>query len=176
MALTRKRRVFVAEYLRCWNATEAAKRAGYSERTAYSQGQRLLKNVEVAGLIRERLAEKAMGADEALTRLSEQARAEYAAYLRPSGSVDLDRLLEDGNGHLVKGTRWDRQGNLIVEFYDAQSALALIGRHHKLFTDNVEHHGRIELDVGSAREELERRIAALAERARAQGVPGEPER
>jgi phage terminase small subunit len=29
------------------NATRAAKEAGYSERTAYSQGQRLLKNVEI---------------------------------------------------------------------------------------------------------------------------------
>lgn len=33
------------------NATQAAIRAGYSEKTAYSQGQRLLKNVEVAEAI-----------------------------------------------------------------------------------------------------------------------------
>lgn len=38
---------FIAEYLREPNATKAAKLAGYSEKTAYSQGQRLLKNVEV---------------------------------------------------------------------------------------------------------------------------------
>jgi phage terminase small subunit len=39
--------VFAAEYVKDWNATQAAQRAGYSAKTAYSQGQRLLKNVEV---------------------------------------------------------------------------------------------------------------------------------
>lgn len=39
---------FVQEYLIDLNATQAAIRAGYSEKTAYSQGQRLLKNVEIA--------------------------------------------------------------------------------------------------------------------------------
>ncbi len=174
MALTKKRRAWVEEYLQCWNATEAARRVGYKHPN--NQGPRLLLDVGIQALIQQRLREKAMSADEVLTRLAEQARAEHAAYLLADGSVDLDRLLADGKGHLVKGMRWDRAGNLIVEFYDAQSALALIGRHYKLFTDNVEHHGRIELDVGSAREELERRIAALAGRAGADSVSGEPER
>lgn len=35
------------------NATRAAEAAGYSGKTAYSQGQRLLRNVEVAAYIRE---------------------------------------------------------------------------------------------------------------------------
>lgn len=35
------------------NATQAAKDAGYSAKTAYSQGQRLLKHVDVVRLIRE---------------------------------------------------------------------------------------------------------------------------
>lgn len=42
---------FVDEYLTDSNATQAAKRAGYSERTAYSHGQRLLKHVEIAAAI-----------------------------------------------------------------------------------------------------------------------------
>ena len=48
MALTPKQAQFVAEYLIDLNATQAAIRSGYSEKTAYSMGQRLLKNVEVA--------------------------------------------------------------------------------------------------------------------------------
>lgn len=47
MALTPKQDRFVAEYLVDLNATQAAIRAGYSQKTAYSMGQRLLKNVEV---------------------------------------------------------------------------------------------------------------------------------
>ena len=44
---TLKRQVFAKEYLVDRNATQAAIRSGYSERTAYSQGSRLLKHVEV---------------------------------------------------------------------------------------------------------------------------------
>lgn len=45
--LTPKQARFVAEYQLDANATQSAIRAGYSEHTAYSQGQRLLKHVEV---------------------------------------------------------------------------------------------------------------------------------
>ena len=45
--MTEKRKRFAEEYLFDFNATQAAIRAGYSERTAYSIGQRLLKDVEV---------------------------------------------------------------------------------------------------------------------------------
>src|SRR5690606_24873160 len=45
--LTPKQAAFAREYLVDLNATQAAIRAGYSEKTAYSQGQRLLKNAEV---------------------------------------------------------------------------------------------------------------------------------
>lgn len=51
--LTDKQQRFVDEYLLDLNATQAAIRAGYSEKTAYSQGQRLLKNVEAQKAIQE---------------------------------------------------------------------------------------------------------------------------
>ena len=51
--LTDKQRVFVNEYLIDLNATQAAIRAGYSEKTAYSMGQRLLKKVEVQNALQE---------------------------------------------------------------------------------------------------------------------------
>lgn len=47
MALTQKQRLFVEEYIIDFNATQAAIKAGYSKKTAYSIGQRLLKNVEI---------------------------------------------------------------------------------------------------------------------------------
>lgn len=45
--LSPKKMIFVTEFIRCNNATKAAIAAGYSEKTAYSQGSRLLKDVEV---------------------------------------------------------------------------------------------------------------------------------
>lgn len=50
--MTHRQTIFISEYLKTGNATEAAKAAGYAERTAYSTGQRLLKNVEIAKAIK----------------------------------------------------------------------------------------------------------------------------
>ena len=50
--MNHKRSRFISEYLLSGNATEAARKAGYSRKTAYSQGQRLLKNVEVMNEIK----------------------------------------------------------------------------------------------------------------------------
>lgn len=55
-----KQERFVHEYLQDFNATQAAIRAGYSPKTAYSQGHRLLKDVEVEAAIkagRERISQ-----------------------------------------------------------------------------------------------------------------------
>ena len=46
-SLTLRRQKFVSEYVETGNATQAARLAGYSARTAYSQGSRLLTFVEV---------------------------------------------------------------------------------------------------------------------------------
>lgn len=53
--LTEQRRRFAEEYLVDQNATQAAIRAGYSPRTAYSSGARLLRDVEVRELIQQGL-------------------------------------------------------------------------------------------------------------------------
>jgi phage terminase small subunit len=55
--LTDKQSAFIAEFMVDKNATAAAKRAGYSKKTAYSQGQRLLKNVEIKSLVNQKLTE-----------------------------------------------------------------------------------------------------------------------
>ncbi len=51
--LNNQQKCFLKYYLgdACFNATEAAKKAKYSEKTAYSQGQRLLKHVEIKKII-----------------------------------------------------------------------------------------------------------------------------
>src|SRR5262245_16594986 len=47
-ALNPKQQAFVRCYLLCFNATEAAKQAGYSEGSAHVTGTRLLANAKVA--------------------------------------------------------------------------------------------------------------------------------
>jgi phage terminase small subunit len=134
VALNRKRRVFVEEYLRTWNASEAARRAGYAH--PGSQGHRLLKTVEVEAEIQRRLNELKMGADEVLIRLSEMARADISEFITPSGGIDWAKVREQG--YLVKKVRHNFGKNSEIELHDAQSALQLIGKHHKLFTESIE--------------------------------------
>jgi len=49
--LSGKRALFVAEYLKDRNATQAAIRAGYSEATAKQQGSRLLTRVDIRAAV-----------------------------------------------------------------------------------------------------------------------------
>lgn len=56
-----RQRRFAEIYAASPNATQAAKRAGYSEKTARQIGQRLLSKVDIANYIRE-LQEEAAGA------------------------------------------------------------------------------------------------------------------
>lgn len=142
MALSNKQRVFIEAYLESWNATQAAIEAGYSPKSARVIGHENLTKPDIAVEIQRRIAERTMTADEVLVRLAEQARAEYSAYLTPDGTVDFARLIADGKGHLVKGIKETAQGRNI-EFHDAQAALVQIGKHHKLFTEQVQQSGEI---------------------------------
>lgn len=57
MSLSPQQKAFADFYIESGNATKSAKKAGYSERSAYSQGQRLLKHAEVSSYIADRLGE-----------------------------------------------------------------------------------------------------------------------
>ncbi|MEE9365420.1 MAG: terminase small subunit [Dehalococcoidales bacterium] len=138
MAITQKRRVFIEAYLKDWNATEAARVADYAH--PGSQGHRLLKNVEIQEEIQRRLDEKCMGADEVLLRLAEQARADISGFITDHGAVDWEAVRE--RGHLIKKVAHSKGKNSTIELHDAQAALALIGKHHRLFVDRQEITGK----------------------------------
>ncbi len=89
--LTAKQRAFVREYLLDLNATQAAIRAGYSEKTACEQGSRLLANVNVAAAIEKAKASRAertqIDADWLLKRLADEAVADIADLIDEEGGV-----------------------------------------------------------------------------------------
>lgn len=80
--LTAKQQLFVDDYLIHFNATRAAKTAGYSEKTAYSQGQRLLKNVEISTLINARLKESRMDSDQVMKIMGDIAQSSLNDYFK----------------------------------------------------------------------------------------------
>lgn len=138
MKLTAKQAAFVREYLVDLNATQAAIRAGYSAATAYSQGQRLLKNVEVAASLAAAMAERAkrveIDADYVLSSIvSTMERCKQAEPVldRKGNIVEI----ETPDGELAKAYTFNAAGVL--------KGAELLGRHLKMFTDKVEHSGEI---------------------------------
>ena len=103
MALNPKQAAFVREYQKDRNATQAAIRAGYSEKTARSQGQRLLTYVDIAEAIDAAAAQhaercditvdsltKELEADRGLARTSKQASAAITATMSIAKLHGLD--------------------------------------------------------------------------------------
>lgn len=109
--LNQKQTLFVEAFLANANATQAAIKAGYSEKTAYSQGQRLLKNVEIAERLKERVDKAIITADEILTDVKSIAK---------SADKDSDRLkaYEMLGKHLAM---WidKSESNVVVKLKDA---------------------------------------------------------
>lgn len=133
--MNKKRRKFVEEYLKCWNASEAARRAEYAH--PGQQGHRLLKNVEIQDAIKKRLAETAMEADEVLARLSEQARADVVDFITidiATGRPIIDLRAAEGKTHLIKSVRETKEG-VFIELYNSQSALVQMGKAHGVFEE-----------------------------------------
>ena len=169
--LTNKQRVFVDEYLRDFNATQAAIRAGYSERTAYSIGSRLLSFVEVEAEINRRLDERSMKPSEIIDRLTSHGRGDMGDFLDIEGvaySLNLEKAKELGLTHLIKkikertvmtsGKDGDTETHFLeVELYDAHAALVDLGKIRGLFVDKT--------DITTKGESLNKRDEERDERA-----------
>src|SRR3972149_3261472 len=153
MALTRKQQRFVEEYTVDFNATQAAMRAGYSARTAYSIGNENLRKPEIADAIQERVDTLAMRADEVLLRLSDMARGDLGDFMdieSMSFNLSLKKAKELGITHLIKKVkqrttiRQKKDGDeeeehwIEIELHDAQSALDKLARVHSLFNDKID--------------------------------------
>lgn len=73
-------RVWLESYLQCWNATEAARIAGYKHPNV--QGPRLANAAKMQAAISARVEQAAMGANEVLARLAQHARGSMLDFLR----------------------------------------------------------------------------------------------
>lgn len=150
--MTPKQEAFVREYLIDLNATQAAIRAGYSEKTAMEQGYQLLQNTSVAAAIKagqEALAEQAQVTKERIVaefcRMGFYDPASIAGQPM-SGPEDIPNLPEDVRRSIV-GWGWDKAGNFTLKLADKNAALVNLGRHLGMFTDKVETKGEMSINV-----------------------------
>lgn len=105
IGLNQRQKLFASEYIKLGNGTQAAINAGYSERTASSQSERLLRNVEIKSFIQGEVekmhSENIMDAKEALSILSDIARGkrdEEVLMMNPvTGEVERVTKKADNN-------------------------------------------------------------------------------
>jgi phage terminase small subunit len=137
--LTEKQALFVAEYLVDLNATEAAKRAGYSDKTAYSIGFENLRKPEIQEAIRVAMDERSKRTEITQDRVLQElaaigfSRTTDFAQIR-GGAVRLTETdeLTDEQKRAVAGIKEGKYG-IELKLHDKIHALQLIGQHLGMF-------------------------------------------
>ena len=126
--MTKTQKRFADEYLIDTNATQAAIRAGYSKKSAYSQGQRLLKNDEVKDYIDKQLvklqSEKIADAEEVMKYLTSVLRGESSAEV----------VVVEGCGD---GYSEARTIDKAPDEKERLKAAELLGKRYGIFTDKT---------------------------------------
>jgi len=167
--LTPKRQRFVNEYLKDLNATQAAIRAGYSEKTAHVQGPRLLGNVSIKAAVDAAIARRnkrlEVSQDKVIRELAKIALADikhYLSYRTEKTQVGVD---EEGNpvfdyrpvielvpsenvdGTVIQEVSLSAKGVFSFKLQDKLKALEFLGRHLGMFADNVNLSGDVAVKV-----------------------------
>jgi len=135
------------------NATDAAKRAGYSEKTAYSIGNENLSKPEIAEYINKSLKKRLDGLEISQERvLNEMARVAFcdirnlfdeSGNLRPIHDLDDDtaRAVASFEIVAVRGADGETEYLKKVKSADKMRGLEMLGKYLALFTDKHEHSG-----------------------------------
>lgn len=138
MKLTIKQKKFADEYIISGNATEAAIKAGYREKYAATNTDKLLKNTNIKSYIDERLKEledkQIAKQDEVLRYLTSVVRGESRSAL----------VVIEGEGDGVSSARLI---NKPPDEKEKLKAAELLGKRYKLFTDKVELDAEIDMDL-----------------------------
>lgn len=140
--------IFVDEYLIDLNATQAAIRAGYSVKTAYEQGSRLLRNVKVQTKIAKAMAERSKRTGVNQDRV--------VLELAKIGFVNPTDVIDPKTGEILPGASADdlaciqsvkvkktTKGKSVIEerevrLHDKIKALEKLGQHLGMWNDKID--------------------------------------
>lgn len=168
MALTHKQELFVKEYLVDLNATQAAIRAGYSEKTAKDIGCQNLAKLDIAEAIQEAFNARAkrveITADRVLLEIARSAFVDPAEYFSSNGSLLEIHAMPEETRRSISGVKvrkersgeYDDDGKPLmdtiteIKVNDKTRNLELLGKHLKLFSDRLEIETIRPEDIGTA--------------------------
>ena len=132
--MTPKQQKFCDEYLISGNATDAAIKAGYSPKTAYSIGNENLKKPEIRAYI-----------DEQLERLHDAKTADAREVLEYLTAVMRGEHKEQTLQLVGEGVQ--RISDIDVQAKDRVKAAELLGKRYSLFTDKTEISGSVPVTI-----------------------------
>lgn len=159
--LTPKQARFVQEYLVDLNATAAAKRAGYSEKTAASTGHENLGKPEIQMAISEAQGKRAQRTEITQDRvLRELAKIGFSDIRNIFGSdgelkspADMGEEVSAAVASIevvlraVPGSNGEVEKVAKIKGWDKLGALTQLGRHLGMFTDKTETKGNFSFSV-----------------------------
>lgn len=136
--LTPRQARFVEEYLIDLNATQAAIRAGYSDKAAHVTGPRLLGNASVSRAIEEAIQARSERTEITADWVLENLRDVAVRCQQKEPVMVFDRAKRA----MVQATTTDGEGVWQFDAAGANRALELIGKHLGMFKERVEHTGK----------------------------------
>lgn len=155
MALTPKKKRFCVEYLKDWNATQAAIRAGYSEHTARQQGSVLLTKLDIKeeiGRVRDEIlgTEKEQLQYYVLQQLKKMAGSNITDVANIIGNEmevkdtnSLPKEIQESIEEIAE-TRTKEGGSLKIKMHSKSKALELLGKYAGMFDNKIELSGKVE--------------------------------
>lgn len=158
--MTARQQRFCEEYLTCLNATQAAIKAGYSEKYAGQNADKLLKNTNVKEYLDTRLKEKESeliaDQDEVLRYLTAVMRREKTDSVVVTLKKETSKYVPDEEGKMRKQTVKEEVPQIVkipAQLRDSNKAAELLGRAYGIYTDRVE--TDIVLPIFGGEDELE---------------------
>ena len=158
--MTDKQKIFCEKYIQCWNATEAARQAGYSgnDSTLSSVGHENLTKPDIQEYINDRMDKVSMSTNEILHRLTEWGRGTVEPFLthddfsealsvnseEAKKSIGLVKKIKqnetskkEGKDETVINRRFE------IELHDAKDAVIQLAKIRGMYTEKIEHSGSI---------------------------------
>ncbi len=138
MKLTDKQKIFCDEYIISLNATQAAIKAGYAEKTAYAIGAENLKKPKIQSYISERMEQK----ESSLIATQDEVLQYLTSVLRGESQTTDTLLVGMGDGYQEVQEVEKKPSEK-----DRLKAAELLGKRYGLYTDKVSADVDMSLDI-----------------------------
>ncbi len=138
MKLTAKQKLFCDEYIISLNATQAAIKAGYAEKTAYAMGAENLRKPKIQSYISERMKQK----ESSLIATQDEVLQYLTSVLRGESQTTDTLLVGMGDGYQEVQEVEKKPSEK-----DRLKAAELLGKRYGLYTDKVSADVDMSLDI-----------------------------